>query len=61
MRSRDTEKNYFDWGGESISTTDKMKPIVYDEITTLQIKVNYQLYSCCRTMQQGRLIFIEKW
>ena len=35
MRSRDTEKNYFDWGSESISTTDKMKPIVYDEITTL--------------------------
>lgn len=35
MRSRDSEKNFFDWGTGSITTDDRMKPIVYDEITSL--------------------------
>lgn len=35
MRSRDSEKNFSDWGTGTITTDDRMKPIVYDEITSL--------------------------
>lgn len=35
MRSRDAEKNFYEWGSETITSKDQMKPIVYDEITTL--------------------------
>ena len=34
MRSRDGEKNFMDWSS-TVSKSDKMKPIVYDEMTTL--------------------------
>ena len=34
-RSRDAKKNFLDWGNEPIVGTDRMAPLVYDEITSI--------------------------
>lgn len=34
-RSREAKKDFFDWGNEAIVGTNRLAPLVYDEITSI--------------------------